>query len=1273
MVAPKKSSMQKVCAFRASKNVPNVYDRDELVAMAKKQGISDADIKKLKTKKQLCDRLGIEWVGSKGVTKIKASPVMKLKTKISPAKAKPTTKKPKVAPKKKAIVAKKKPPTSSSEIELIFVDDRPCNVAKSKTHPKAYTKVELVKLAVKKLGVTSAEANRKNKDELCADLSNAGVRVSPKKTKVPPPKKASAKKKPAPKKTKSKIPPHKPASPEKTKTPTPPPKKKPKVSPKKSASKTKTPSSKSKCISRSKLPLKEHQIRIVEYLQTHRGVIAAYGVGTGKTLTAVTASQCILDSHPDWKVLVVTPTSLQENFKKEIRAYGADPDDKRYVFMTLQTFANRYADRTLKCDAKTFLIIDEAHNLRGDIATAKRAAAKPKKPKANSKAGAKSKATKRKPKEKSMPRAEAAVSCAKVAGKVLLLTATPVYNNPRDVANLVAIVKGEEPLTKHFFEKMMENQAEKRRYFSCVFSFYENETDSEDYPEKHEQEIKLIMTPEYYKKYMDIEKKNNYLFKEVDPWLFLNGVRMATNALDPCLKCEWAVNKIKEGKKTVMYSSFKAAGIEKIQNMLKGSGIKYLEITGSISQQRRGEIVKEFNDPKGPSVLFITKAGGEGLDLKGVRTVILLESGWNRAAEEQIIGRAVRYKSHAHLPKSERRVDVYHMMIIKPAHERNSQTKGSADEILKEKVLEKKEVNDGFIQYLHDISIESESCGGKKSTKTKELFITTRPQLNVFNPKNATAIMKRFENMSDVSNAVYDEMNGGITLSFSNLDAYLRTRDKVTDVIEDNFEDGVTVENVDIQPDALLYELLIQPCNVINDTANPNLTVYQYEKGTCAVVGSRKHLEDLVSEMNMVMKGMTYTVRSDISLDMCPKFKEGVVFSLMVLPMMIPILKRCCRGRNLIAAVIKTAPSFNQLSKRHQNNVLNEVLHMKGVTQAKYINVDNQDMLLIEGDPKTLNNTDYIGEILRESIADGNVKIKVVLNPSPGTILGNLAHFYQIILEDNRFPRLYIDLGKYNKPPHPDAVADALMYVPGVKSDHRDDNVYDDFYIRYDGDLGVMTSAITDAVRKGMGSEFDVTLTNKLKRADGIMFRYLIIPEETPSKKLYIDLGEYRHIPHLDSLGGKLGKIPGVIDYSVEVEDGYTYLEYTGNLNIETQVITDIIRKEIGDKFNVNLEGGGKYKDGWILQYDIKPKKIPQLLAITRTDGARITQLHSSIIVEFHNKKEMENLFKLILKKHPVLRGRIESNPSEKSIHVALNALNDLLYAFSDIDSLFIN
>lgn len=58
-------------------------------------------------------------------------------------------------------------------------------------------------------------------------------------------------------------------------------------------------------------------------------------------------------------------------------------------------------------------------------------------------------------------------------------------------------------------------------------------------------------------------------------------------------------------------------------------------------------------------VLFITQSGAEGISLKNVRQVHVLEPYWNKNRIEQVIGRARRMCSHEALPPSERTCDVY--------------------------------------------------------------------------------------------------------------------------------------------------------------------------------------------------------------------------------------------------------------------------------------------------------------------------------------------------------------------------------------------------------------------------------------------------------------------------------------------------------------------------------------------------------------------------------------------------------------------------------------
>lgn len=66
--------------------------------------------------------------------------------------------------------------------------------------------------------------------------------------------------------------------------------------------------------------------------------------------------------------------------------------------------------------------------------------------------------------------------------------------------------------------------------------------------------------------------------------------------------------------------------------------------------------------------LMTTKTGAEGLDLKHVRSVHISEPYWQPVLIEQVIGRAVRTRSHVRLPKEERNVSVYIYMASIPKH-----------------------------------------------------------------------------------------------------------------------------------------------------------------------------------------------------------------------------------------------------------------------------------------------------------------------------------------------------------------------------------------------------------------------------------------------------------------------------------------------------------------------------------------------------------------------------------------------------------------------------
>ena len=64
--------------------------------------------------------------------------------------------------------------------------------------------------------------------------------------------------------------------------------------------------------------------------------------------------------------------------------------------------------------------------------------------------------------------------------------------------------------------------------------------------------------------------------------------------------------------------------------------------------------------------MLISPAGTEGLSLKNVRQVHIMEPYWNEVRITQMIGRGVRQCSHKDLPMEERHVDIYRYKSVLP-------------------------------------------------------------------------------------------------------------------------------------------------------------------------------------------------------------------------------------------------------------------------------------------------------------------------------------------------------------------------------------------------------------------------------------------------------------------------------------------------------------------------------------------------------------------------------------------------------------------------------
>ena len=203
----------------------------------------------------------------------------------------------------------------------------------------------------------------------------------------------------------------------------------------------------------------------------------------------------------------------------------------------------------------------------------------------------------------------------------------------------------------------------------------------------------VVMPAEYKKQYEKYIVKHgedmDYYFEHPDA--FYNVQRRVVNKVSDdyfSKKISSILPKIKEGK-TLIYTNWLDFGVNPIKKTLDDADVTYGIFTGKLSKEKRSKLVDEFNNDD-IDALVLTSAGAEGLDLKGTKNVIILDPPWHPAGLNQIIGRAVRYLSHAHLPKNERNVQIYKMVMVeKPGMKWNDKNTKSGDALLYQ-IIEKK-------------------------------------------------------------------------------------------------------------------------------------------------------------------------------------------------------------------------------------------------------------------------------------------------------------------------------------------------------------------------------------------------------------------------------------------------------------------------------------------------------------------------------------------------------------------------------------------------------
>ena len=516
------------------------------------------------------------------------------------------------------------------------------------------------------------------------------------------------------------------------------------------------------------IQLQDHQQRIADRVAgPNPRMLVYHGLGSGKSLSALAAAEAAqkLDGG---SYGIVAPASLKNNFQKEIKKFtnatpGSSPEVMSYTGLGM---GKQFQDQP------ETLIMDEAARLRNPDSAMTRAA----------------------------------VQAAAQAKRVMLLTGTPITNEPKDLASLISLLHGKQ-LSPEEFDKQYVGEETVRPNWSGwlqgakagvrpimrngpkLRSLLEGHVDYQ--PSKtpegvdvNEQTIRVPLSPEQDKIQKAIRTKvpPGFLWKLDHEFplsrdelaklnSFMTGFRQVGLSTQPFradkspLKAFQQSSKMQAAfknlqttldsdprKKAIIYSNFVDAGLNPYSAGLTQAGIPHGMFTGSESVKNRQAAVDAYNQNK-LRALLIGPAGAEGISTKGTSLIQLMDPHWNEARSQQAQGRGLRFDSHTDLPEELKNVAVQRYLSSSEDPSYLGKLMGykrerTGDEVLSRLTAEKERLNEQFRQILRD--------AGTK-TSAVDICQVSREQLNsASNPRVPNLIttgpaMSSLENMSNMS------------------------------------------------------------------------------------------------------------------------------------------------------------------------------------------------------------------------------------------------------------------------------------------------------------------------------------------------------------------------------------------------------------------------------------------------------------------------------------------------------------------------------------------
>lgn len=405
--------------------------------------------------------------------------------------------------------------------------------------------------------------------------------------------------------------------------------------------------------------LRDYQKDGVRWLYTlykcDLGGILADEMGLGKSLQTICFIKQVLLEKKDAKIMIVCPTSLVYNWKKEFDKFGSElryvtvadnkskrlevinDFDKYNIFITSYGLIRNDND---EYENKNFdvCIIDEAQAIKNYQAGMTREIKKIK-------------------------------ALTKIA-----LTGTPLENSVLELWSIFDFImpgylggvkKFKDNYGIHDVDGESLSRLDDLNYLIKPFILRRKKIDViTDLPDKIENNIYLDLPNKQKKLYLSVLKDSEREFREILATEGMNKARfkilqllmkLRQICIDPnilfsnydgeVIKMEKLLevvnNFISDGHKILIFSSFKTV-VDRVRSLFDENGISSYMIAGDVKSKTRMDLVEKFNNDSTNCFLITLKSGGTGLNLVGADVVIHLDIWWNPQVENQATDRAHR-------------------------------------------------------------------------------------------------------------------------------------------------------------------------------------------------------------------------------------------------------------------------------------------------------------------------------------------------------------------------------------------------------------------------------------------------------------------------------------------------------------------------------------------------------------------------------------------------------------------------------------------------------